>query len=111
MNTRIFILLMAMLMLSQASRLTNTANKKRFIWKTDNPKRQDCWASCTAQNGFACGYGDQGRWTSEKYQCTKTQEICEKWLNYFENCRSTGCKGKNWEFYNIKKHNVFKVSC
>ena len=113
MNSKVIIFVMTMVLFSQALNLkkktTTYSDEERYIWEASSPKRQDCWESCTKQNGFACGYGEQGRWTSDKYQCTKTQAICAKWLDRFEKCRDSGCKG--WEFFNIKKHNVVKVTC
>ena len=116
MNSKVIIFFVTMVLFSQALNLkkkittsTTSSNQNRYIWKTSNSQRQDCWGSCTSKNGFACGYGNQGRWTSDKYQCTKNQAICTSWLDSFELCRSTGCKG--WESRNIKQHDVLSVYC
>ena len=116
MNSKVIIFVLTLVLFSQALNLkkkttttTTSSDVARYIWETSDPKRQDCWESCTYQNGFACAYGNQGRWTSDKYQCTQNQKICTNWLDRFENCRNTGCKG--WELWNIKKHNVLKVTC
>lgn len=57
--------------------------RSRLEWQTTNPERQTCWWSCTKKNGFSCGFGVQGRATSDFYICAKDQRDCKDWLDSY----------------------------
>lgn len=109
MKLRISLIVLSIIILINASRLKkkNRQEAERKEWATGDADRQNCWAQCTGLNGFACGFGDQGRWTSDFYQCNKNQDTCKSWLDAFENCRSSGCPG--WRESNLD--NVLSVVC
>lgn len=110
MKLRLFIIAFLLIILISASRLKKKKTRQEVEkkeWATNDADHQNCWARCTELNGFACGFGDQGRWTSEFYQCNKNQDTCKNWLDAFEACRSSGCP--DWRNSNL--NNVLSVVC
>jgi hypothetical protein len=95
----IVVLLIALINATRFKKKRATQATQKNEWATDDSESQNCWAECTRLNGFACGFGDQGRWTSQFYQCNTNEQTCENWLDAFEVCRSTGCPG--WRDSNL----------
>ena len=90
-----------------AAHLNNKRAKyeHRVEWETSNIEHKDCWWRCTEAGGFSCGFGSEGRNTSEFYICVETEQQCSDWLDHFYICPVAHCIP--WRYSNQNKKVIY----
>lgn len=74
-------------------------NTMRVIWERDVKADDDCFKECTLAGGYSCAYSLKERlkprYSNELYQCAKSFQDCQTWLDNPFECQRAHCRP--WE--------------